>query len=90
MNTESINCRKVAFGYIKNVGDFAFNDDFTFLYVWLPGVSGPDALEIARVENNKPRVWHWDGNKEAPTLKPSISAPGQWHGYLTAGRLESC
>lgn len=34
--------------------------------------------------------WEWDGNREAPTLSPSIlhhSEP-KWHGYLRAGRLE--
>lgn len=46
--------------------------------------------------------WHWDGNREAPTLTPSIgchpsanasAAPGSkysWHGHLTAGRFEAC
>lgn len=35
--------------------------------------------------------WVWDGNKEAPSLTPSI---GQrcctWHGYLTAGKFIPC
>lgn len=39
--------------------------------------------------------WQWDGNKEAPTLSPSIDRhavpnwrPG-WHGFMRAGALES-
>lgn len=34
-------------------------------------------------------AWYWDGNREAPTLDPSIlhhSTP-PWHGYLRAGQL---
>lgn len=37
--------------------------------------------------------WTWDGNREAPTLTPSIlsheggtkDGPTHWHGFLTAG-----
>ncbi len=31
--------------------------------------------------------WAWDGNKEMPTLEPSIQHRGgcQWHGFLIAG-----
>ena len=42
---------------------------------------------------HSPSPWQWDGNKEAPTLSPSIlvhEAPGWrkgWHGYLTDGKL---
>lgn len=34
--------------------------------------------------------WEWDGNKEAPTLTPSVHHVGHWHGYLTAGVWVSC
>lgn len=39
--------------------------------------------------------WEWDGNRESPTLNPSINMypnwnrPG-WHGFMRAGKLESC
>lgn len=31
--------------------------------------------------------WQWDGNREAPTLSPSVQKVGQcaWHGWLRAG-----
>jgi hypothetical protein len=29
--------------------------------------------------------WIWDGNREAPTLDPSVHHVGHWHGYLRAG-----
>ena len=88
MNTESITCRKV--DKIEKVGDFTFDDLFGMLYIWIPGLSGPDAIRIERGHPTSPRVWGWDGDLDLPTLTPSIHAPGQWHGYLTAGQLISC
>ena len=31
--------------------------------------------------------WHWDGNREQPTLTPSLNKTWgcKWHGYLTGG-----
>jgi hypothetical protein len=90
VNTESIDCRKVGFGEMAKVGDFTFDEKVEHIYLWLPGVSGPDALRIQKGDPGGPRVWGWDGNREKPTLTPSIHAPHQWHGHLRAGRLESC
>jgi hypothetical protein len=90
MNTKSVQCRKVGFGKMEKVGDLAFDENFAYIYLWLPGVSGPDALQISRTPTSQARVWTWDGNEQLPTLTPSILSPGQWHGYLRAGRLESC
>ena len=90
MNTESINTRAVVSGGMEQPGDFAFADDFSTLYIWLPGVSGPDAVAVQKGDPGGPRVWGWDGDVDRPTLQPSIHMPGAWHGYLRAGRLESC
>lgn len=30
-------------------------------------------------------TWHWDGNREAPTLSPSVNHIGHWHGWLRNG-----
>lgn len=41
----------------------------------------------------KPRPspsWTWDGNKDRPTLSPSVHHVGHWHGWLRAGVWESC
>lgn len=44
-------------------------------------------------------AWQWDGNLDAPTLHPSVDhghrgPDGQliseWHGWIRAGRMESC
>jgi len=40
-------------------------------------------------------VWEWNGNRETPTLSPSIlvhgvvGQPARWHGYLREGELET-
>jgi len=35
------------------------------------------------------RRWLWDGNRDAPTILPSIHIIGQWHGYIRNGNLET-
>jgi hypothetical protein len=41
-----------------------------------------------------PRGWKWDGNRERPTVTPSIyfnrGGAGEWHGYLTNGEFVEC
>lgn len=39
-----------------------------------------------------PHRWHWDGNREAPTLSPSLNKTTgcKWHGFLTAGEFVEC
>ena len=38
------------------------------------------------------KAWNWDGNRERPTLTPSIlkTTPCRWHGFLTSGEFISC
>lgn len=88
MNTESVTCRKIY--PLEKVGDFCFDRDFEHIYVWLPGMKGPDSLRIQKGPPGGPRVWGWDGNEEKPTIQPSIHAVGDWHGFLQAGELKSC
>jgi hypothetical protein len=96
VNTQSIDCRKVVFAAqtegigLECPGDFCFDDERKTIYVWLPGMSGPDAIRIQRGEQGGPKVWGWNGDEEKPSLTPSIHVLGKWHGYLTNGRLTSC
>ena len=43
---------------------------------------------------NNGKYWWWNGDKERPTLKPSIGIPAEppytWHGYLTSGVWAAC
>ncbi|TPK42325.1 MULTISPECIES: DUF6527 family protein [unclassified Mesorhizobium] len=34
--------------------------------------------------------WEWNGNREKPTLTPSVHHVGHWHGFLTDGVWRSC
>lgn len=34
--------------------------------------------------------WDWNGNRDKPTLSPSVHHVGHWHGYLKSGVWESC
>lgn len=40
-------------------------------------------------------TWLWDGNREKPTLSPSVwhdprsGSVHEWHGWIRAGRMES-
>lgn len=36
--------------------------------------------------------WEWDGNREKPTLRPSVLQRNgcRWHGWLRAGVWEGC
>ncbi len=92
MNTDTIKCRKVEPGHFEQPGDFCIEEraGTAYLYIVFPGMTVPDAIEIKRGAQGGPRVWGWDGNKDAPTLTPSLNLIGVWHGYLKAGVLESC
>ncbi len=35
-------------------------------------------------------VWKWDGNRECPTLTPSIDCSCGWHGVITKGEMRTC
>lgn len=43
--------------------------------------------------NGNGPVWTWDGNREVPTISPSVRVlggdgqPDEWHGWLTAGKI---
>lgn len=96
MNTESVACRKVVRSAtpeevgMEKAGDFCFSGDMKTFFVWLPGMIGPIAIEIQKGAPGGPRVWGWDGNEDKPTITPSIHSIGRWHGWLKAGKLESC
>jgi hypothetical protein len=45
------------------------------------------------VHPDNPESWHWDGNRDAPSLTPSVlqsGLPCKWHGYLTNGEWLPC
>lgn len=69
---------------------FVERTGFTFLWVTVSSESAETGISVGRLPLNRDDGWTWDGNRERPTLSPSIHAVGHWHGYLRAGRFESC
>lgn len=97
VNTESVDCvrQPSPFPGPVQVGYFCWDDaeveGVRYLYIRMPGQSGPDAIRCFRgPDRGIPREWSWDGNEDKPTLSPSLHDPGIWHGHLVAGRLVSC
>ncbi len=68
-----------------DIGDFSFETNGRILLRYGPEWTDYTNLEIGG------KGWVWDGNKEAPTLTPSIKCTHHdgriFHGYLTAGEL---
>lgn len=77
------------------VGDWSFiereDGTVTHIVLRLPSFNDPDGgIAVLPVEPGTPQVrWDWNGNRESPTLTPSILHHGnpEWHGYLTDGKL---
>ncbi len=80
------------------VGHFAFSEqsaDGTFdMYMVLPTDESDGRICIipVRLGPKQQNAWQWDGNREKPTLTPSIwhhSTP-DWHGWVTRGEMIGC
>ncbi len=96
-NKESVELRRVPnplpADHIVRPGDFSWDGEYEgkrYLYLCLPGQVTMEAIKVQRGGPGGSRVWGWDGNEDKPTIEPSIHYQGVWHGYLRAGRLQSC
>jgi hypothetical protein len=88
-----------------NLGDFCFfdgSDGVTYIAFRYPHQDSksypPEYMETYRGEishvpvttgEKQEKYWLWDGNREAPTISPSINIVGQWHGFIRNGYLET-
>jgi len=80
-------------------GDWQFVDssnvDDAWIYIVIPNGTPEGSLAQLPLVPSTTDSWQWDGNKEAPTLTPSIlhhehvGNPQSWHGYMTKGELKS-
>lgn len=84
-------------------GHFAYfvgnaNKETCGMTIFCPGCGKMTALTFTNWSGNNPEnptpMWTWDGNEEAPTLKPSIVHAVErggcgWHGWLTAGEFHT-
>lgn len=77
------------------VGSITFWSDNSKIAMQLPKCGGCVILRISQDKSHKSPegpVWWWNGNKEKPTLHPSIRVMGEeeWHGYLRDGIFSAC
>lgn len=73
------------------VGDWAFTEDNAYICIETPGGTAILPIDpVVSAQHNKPH-WTWDGNRDAPTLTPSILHHGtpEWHGWMREGKLET-
>lgn len=74
-------------------GDWYFFKEDTYITIRY----GDDKFDVVSIPINltgqpKPN-WKWNGNKEAPTIEPSIrllggdGQPDRWHGWLRDGKI---
>jgi len=100
-NTQSVRGRMLAnideWLQAGRPGDWCFAETVSgipLLHVWIPDGTeqgAPHGLHLNATDSGGP-FWQWDGNREAPTLEPSIlrhphrDRPG-WHGHMRQGEL---
>lgn len=89
------------------VGDWCFKESPQGLLMFLrypisdevwkqcyPECEGQERGDLAVISLSGDHAWQWDGNREAPTVSPSILVKGhggeaRWHGFMRAGNLET-
>lgn len=98
---------QVVFGEGENAGALYRKDLAPGSAQWCVAYSEPDKIvdlmfvcpcgcgsigHCAVEKHGNHPMWTWDGNKEKPTLSPSIQRTHgcKWHGFLRAGIFESC
>ncbi len=85
-----------SFLFVDKEGEAAGPGDEDRMYFCCPcGCGGHGSTPLRRGgEKAREPEWGWDGNREVPTLTPSVwfekGRPGEWHGFLTAGVWSSC
>lgn len=87
-------------GYFTFCDGYDGTRDVSILHGCPCGCGVLGAISLKRYGNSERPVWQWDGNREKPTLTPSIliyqldengNVTGEhWHGYLTEGVFRSC
>lgn len=78
-------------------GDWCFHCKDTHIFIQFGDNPFTDAVSIpVTIDCGNPKAWKWNGDKNKPTLTPSILVhpiegwSKGWHGYLTDGVLVSC
>lgn len=70
-------------------GEFCYRRDqdgsVRWLHFWPWGSPCALSAAISPQRNGNGATWTLAGTEAAPTLRPSVSAEGIWHGFLTDG-----
>lgn len=85
---------RLASDYFDDVnarGDFYINPEGTRFCAAIPSPMGRGwayiQIPIGREKPAQSPSWQWDGNRERPTLSPSIHTHGHWHGWVRNGEM---
>lgn len=80
------------------LGDWCFDRDDTIICICLPdsettergsATSFPIARGVTLTGVALGHSWEWDGNRDAPTITPSLDWIDTWHGWMRNGELVS-
>lgn len=88
---------------VGQTGDWCFTNNDTSMWLRYPDPDQPERgglihLYLSTIEKPNPNTstWNWDGNRDVPTLSPSIGvyrspigSGFRWHGFLRNGKLET-
>lgn len=71
----------------KQNGDWWIDEEDAKIWIRIPG----DGITPWPYRDPLPNgsCWRWNGDKDSPTLEPSLHLVGYWHGYLRNGELIS-
>lgn len=90
INFQAVRVRNSEEAMEQGFGAFFFLNDYTTLWAVMPNKRHhPTLVRFNIGDQNKTPFWEWNGNKDKPTLHPSLHWPGHWHGYLKDGMFES-
>lgn len=85
---------KTSWDDLVNPGDFMFDEGPKSLLFMCPcgGHKGEFEEPKTFIPLHGPRKWDWNGNREKPTISPSIRRLDtcKWHGHLVDGIFQPC
>ena len=79
---------------LTNPGDWSYtsnsSNETAGMCILCPGCGAESYLQFANTSStvDSGSKWNWDGNRELPTLTPSVHSTGccGWHGFLKQGK----
>lgn len=94
MNVKAVHLPKISIDPPSPAGTFAFYASATAETsgILFACPCGCDTITSINFEADGRPQWTWDGNREAPTVSPSVRRLDgcQWHGWLRNGEWISC